>query len=161
MSGTTKDWLEYHETPVTLHSGGRSHWLVRADMIFADTELREAVLAEWSRLLGYHGGYREFVGIERGGAVWAEAMAEKTRGKYHNLSVAQLKDYGCLFRPEYNRNGEPEHPLVVVDDVATTGASLALVPNATDRLVVVNRCLDRSRQDIMAWAHIPLPVLLD
>ena len=31
-------WLEYHDEPVTLHSGGRSHWLVRGDLIFADLD---------------------------------------------------------------------------------------------------------------------------
>ncbi|MGH6690255.1 MAG: hypothetical protein ACREF4_06215 [Gammaproteobacteria bacterium] len=142
-------WLEYHIEPVTLHSGARSHWLVRSDLIFADEELREAVLQRWRQLLP---GDADLVAVPTGGVVWAEAFCER-------FSSCDYKLYP--FTPAV------AHPLwpgggrlfAVVDDVATTGASLGQLPHAQRRLVVVDRTLEAPEKEILSWARIPLPVL--
>ncbi len=154
MSGTTKDWIEYHEKPVTLHSGEDCHWLVRADLIFDDEELREAVLRKWTTKLGNSGGYREFIGIARGGIPWAHAIADRLNGRCYDMTIAELTLYGHLLHAH-----ETRHPLVVVDDVVTTGKSLGLVPHADAQLVVVSRrLLIPEGSKIHSWAHIPLPL---
>ena len=38
------DWLEYHEEPVTLHSGATSHWLVDGEKLFEDEHIRQEVM---------------------------------------------------------------------------------------------------------------------
>ena len=138
-------WLEYHEQPVQLHSGGWSHWLVRSDLIFEDEDLREAVLTKWENIVRNKISMSSrdrrglvFVGIPRGGLVWAEAIAQ--RFQYYTDKV-----------------DDPVDPIrVVVDDVFTTGASLQLAQTRDCALIVV----DRSRHNAVraAWAHIPLPL---
>jgi orotate phosphoribosyltransferase len=153
------NWLEYHKEPVTLHSGDKSRWLVRADLIYEDEELREAVLRHWVHWLGYHAGYREFLGITNGGVVWAHAIAECMNGKCYELDVPQLVLYGHLLRSGA-RDSTAQHPLVVVDDVTTTGKCLSLVPHANDYLVVVDRRLEiPGVNKVGAWAHLPLPLI--
>lgn len=132
------DWLEYHEEPVTLHSGGKSHWLVRGDLIFADLRLREAVLEYWLNVLKTWSLPFEIVSIPTGGDVWAEAL-----------------------RKRLGNTAESKVPYrVVVDDVVTTGASIS-DPTAHVRLAVV----DRRGPDcsyihyINSWARISLPCL--
>jgi hypothetical protein len=142
---TTQPWLEFHEEPVTLHSGARSHWLVRGDLIFADERLREAVLDYWGF---YIAGLRPpyfFWAIPRGGSAWAEAIAERVGGTWAN------------------RPGPASIPnnatVLAVDDVATTGRSL-LDYGASHNLIVVDR-----RQRVAGvlrtwcWASLYLPLL--
>lgn len=138
------EWLEYHDEPVKLHSGGRSHWLVRGDLIFADERLREAVLALWERCLRHAGGGSWLVlGVPRGGVPWAKALAERIGGTY------------CEPDAEVPEEGEA----VVVDDVLTTGGSLeGFRPDIPVRvsLVVVERGRARAGG---AWMRVSLPLL--
>src|SRR3990167_98648 len=73
-------WLEYHKDPVTLHSGGRSHWLVRGDLIFADENLRELVLDCWERTLETWSPPFTIVPVPTGGDVWAAALLKRLGG---------------------------------------------------------------------------------
>ena len=100
-------WLEYHEDPVLLHSGDKSHWLVRGDLIFSDKWLREAVLDYWEIKLKNFPAPFNFLGIPKGGSAWSEAIAERMGGHI-------WETIGC----------DPEGTYVIVDDVVTTGASL-------------------------------------
>ena len=124
------EWLEYHETPVELHSGGWSHWLVRGDLIYKDERVRELVLDCWTYCMGIHSPeYRDpaspraprIYGVPDGGTVWAEALA-------HRWGTEPLSAYSAA---------EDAGPTFIVDDVATTGESLAPYPEP--RLVVVRR----------------------
>ena len=108
------DWLEYHVEPVTLHSGQKSHWLVRADLIYLDINLREEVLKYWQQALD---GDHWFYGIPDGGVPWALAIAERVGGEYSD---------------------EYEPGMVIVDDVTTTGASISIGVDSK-HLVVVSR----------------------
>lgn len=138
------DWLEYHEEPVTLHSGGKSHWLVRGDLIFADPKLCEAVLGYWIDVLKTWSPPFEIVPVPRGGNIWAEILQ------------AELATQDRM-RPL--REGDTPYR-VIVDDVVTTGASIA-DPKAHIRLVVVDRRTPESTFDpyVNAWARITLPCL--
>lgn len=149
------DWLEYHKSPVTLHSGDKSHWLVRGDLIFKDVDLRVVVLRRWKALLPFCAEPRDYIGIERGGVEWAEALAEFTKGKAYAMSTPELEEWGHML------HGKPDKPLVVVDDVTTTGSSLKLVPHADNHIVVVDRRRQLLHPDdkILAWARIPLPLV--
>jgi orotate phosphoribosyltransferase len=141
------NWLEYHEEPVTLHSGGRSHWLVRGDQIFYDEKLREAVLDCWSHYIRQYRPPYFFWAIPTGGSFWAEAIAER---------------FGCSWA---NRPGPSQIPnnatTFTVDDVLTTGSSLS-DHGSTAALVVV----DRDQREmyvphVVSWAKIHLPILVE
>lgn len=135
------DWLEYHEEPVTLSSGRKSHWLVRGDIIFADENLRNLVLDVWERCLRHDRNWL-VLGVPRGGIPWAKALADRTNGTYI----------------EPNDEVPDEGPVAIVDDVLTTGNSLdRFRPDIVMRvtLVVVNRLTGRTPGG--AWAHIHLP----
>src|SRR3990172_7616643 len=69
--------LEYHDEPVTLHSGGKSHWLVRGDLLFADEQLRGLVLDYWMKVLRAWSPPFEIVSVPTGGDVWAAALVER------------------------------------------------------------------------------------
>ncbi len=137
--------LEYHEEPVTLHSGGKSHWLVRGDLIFADEQLREVILDYWIRELKLCERRAHIIGIPRGGMVWAQALAARL-----SLTWGEPDDVPY-----------PAHQLWVVDDIVTTTASIMAVPNATHRIAVVDRGVSHKAgfYRVSAWATIPLPVL--
>lgn len=140
------DIIEYHEEPVTLHSGQRSHWRINADAIFEREDLREAVLA-WAVRWAEHEhafstkgrqGFKVW-GIPQGGTSWAEALRDR-------LVSSRLDD-----------------PIrILVDDVLTTGASIArhlTVRNYDLVLVVVNRNERDPSPRVHAYWRIPLPVL--
>lgn len=117
------DLFEYHHERIQLHSGGKSHWLVRGDVLFENEELRESVLDCWERAVreyatqvGLHYSPR-FYGIPEGGICWAKAIAARMQGVYLEKYV------GGAF---------------VVDDVCTTGASLGVYEHAP-KLVAVLR----------------------
>lgn len=136
-------WLEYHTTPVPLHSGQTSHWLVRGDLIFLDPHLRSLVLDVWERCL-QHAHNPVVLGVPRGGTPWAEALAERVNGTYIEQGVSEDEE-GVSF--------------VVVDDVLTTGHSLETFrPDIPVRvsLVVVDRLTARHRPG-GAWARMYLP----
>lgn len=147
-------WLEYHEEPVTLHSGGRSHWLIDADMIFVNDDLRRAVIEYWCSVIGYKSVHNVIVAIPEGGVKWAEELAKEQNLGWTNL-VEVLRE---TWAGKYIHAGENER-LIVVDDVSTTGASLVtLLPHSDVRLCVVDRS-ERGLRSAGAWAHIPLPLL--
>ncbi len=127
-------WLEYHEVPQSLHSGGTSHWIVRGDVIFADPHLRESVLKYWIRQLSWRHdrGPLKFFGIPEGGIPWAIEIAGRMRGEF----ITEFKS-GC----------------VVVDDVTTTGNSFSRYPGSP-RLVVVSR--NSNIRVMAAWCTIEL-----
>ena len=133
------DWLEYHEKPVTLHSGGTSHWLVRGDILFANTHLREKVLDRWEYIVDLHRFQQQnllvplFYGIPTGGTCWAKAIAERTGGE------VILKYKHSLF-------------MFVVDDVMTTGASFA--PFEHDIKLVVVKRLPQLNSEVLAWMEL-------
>lgn len=129
-------WLEYHEQPVTLHSGARSHWLVRGDLIFADERLREAVLDYWVQQLRIWAP-PEIIGIPHGGTPWARALRER---------------YSF---------GRSTSTIVAVDDVVTTGRSFMDVGGYTDvRLAVFDRRVgERQSLPVRAFFVAPLPLL--
>lgn len=135
------EWLEYHKEPVTLHSGGKSHWLVRGDLIYADERLRRVVLAFWGLVLSRLGSPPTFVlGVPRGGVPWAKALAQQIGATY-------IEPDGEI--PE-------EGEVAVVDDVVTTGRSLdEFRPDIPVRvsLAVVSR---GSNSVGAAWATIHL-----
>jgi orotate phosphoribosyltransferase len=137
-------WLEYHPTPVPLHSGQTSHWLVRGDLIFLDPHLRSLVLDVWQRCLGLTPPPAPYVlGVPSGGTPWARALAERVNGTYIEPDAPV---------PE-------EGEVVVVDDVLTTGHSLeSFRPDIPIRttLVVVDRLTARHRPG-GAWARMYLP----
>lgn len=133
------NWLEYHEEPVTLHSGGKSHWLVRADLIFADEYLRREVLDYWAVVLKGWSPPFDIVSIPTGGDVWAEALKERV-GNF-------VRGAATTYR-------------VLVDDVVTTGKSM-LDLNSHIRLAVVDRrsFYNYGSLDIKSWMKINLPLL--
>ncbi len=139
------DWLEYHEEPVTLHSGATSHWLVRGDLLFADEHIREIVLNCWAFAISLHSpGLRDpcIFGIPRGGTPWAEALAKR-------LPDARLLD---------NYTTTPHDPVFLVDDVCTTGESFEAYPLGP-RLVVVRRTQRYSTVQVTArWMDVQLPI---
>ena len=137
------DWIERHKEPVQLHSGGWSHYVVRGDLLFADEELREAILLEWIAAVGHAAGMaaqgrrgHKIIGIPTGGTIWADALRARLR-------IVQ----------------DPLHdPLrIVVDDVYTTGASIAAAGPCDLALVVVSRSPDPFI-GVQPWAIIPLPM---
>ncbi len=140
------DWLEYHEEPVKLHSGGLSHWLVRGDLLFADEHIREMVLDGWQRAMLIHtpGLKRPWIyGIPNGGTSWAKALAERwgvePRSEYESPAKYIIEEDGGV--------------TFIVDDVATTGASLD--PFDEPKLVVVRR---GSVRVTARWTDMELPV---
>jgi len=133
------NWLEYHEEPVTLHSSGKSHWLVRGDLIFQDMHLRAEVLDYWLVVLR---GWRppfEILSVPTGGDSWAAAL---------RTIVPTSEEPVMAYR-------------VVVDDVVTTGASILADPSAHARLAVVDRRIGLQRRypNVNAWMHVNLPLL--
>ena len=142
IQGRVQPFIEYHEEPVRLHSGGKSHWLVRGDHIFANERLRQEVLRWWGYyVMGFRKPYF-FWAIPTGGSQWAEAIAEYAGGSWANRPG-----------PVNIRNGST---IFTVDDVLTTGASLG---GGQHPLVVVDR---RGRVEslprVCSWATIYLPV---
>jgi orotate phosphoribosyltransferase len=138
-------WLEYRIEPVTLHSGGKSHWLVRGDLIFEDKCLREAVLTHWEVYVRQTRRPYHFISIPTGGDCWAEAIAARTGGEWSILHAVR-----------HVRNQATEF---AVDDVMTTGGSLRAAPGKM-RLVVVDR-MQREMfvPNVVAWATMYLPLL--
>ena len=134
------NWLEHHKEPVTLHSGQLTHWLVRGDLLFEYEDLREEILDTWERAVRFrlnaakddHGW--EIIGVPRGGLVWADALRER------------LGDPGELINPMR----------IIVDDVCTTGGSLAEYAPYNIACVAVKR-IEVTLLDVVAWATIPLP----
>ncbi len=137
------DWLEYHEEPVTLHSGGKSHWLVRGDLIF-DSPLRDVVLDWWIERVGAHSPASHVIGVPRGGMPWAKALAERL---------------GLTWGTDDDAPYPPAPPFWVVDDVVTSGQSILAIPDAAWRLAVVDRGCIESRGRLLAWTAMPLPLL--
>lgn len=133
-----KDWLEYHEEPVRLHSGGMSHWLVRGDLIFEDERLREAVLSYWLRILRMWEPPFHILSIPTGGDCWADALRE---------CIVPLVSDEAPF-------------MVVVDDVVTTGTSMKKTV-AHQHLAVVDRRAGGTHLQplVAAWATLQLPIL--
>jgi orotate phosphoribosyltransferase len=136
-------WLTYHAEPVTLHSGGRSHYLVDGAVLFAHEPTRELVLGHWESLLvGRRSSVAVIVGVPTGGTAWAEALASRV---------------GCRAVSAGDPFDFPQRGLVVaVDDVVTTGNSLLSVPNAHRRVAVVKRTY---LNGVSAWMTINLPLL--
>lgn len=145
----TPSFLSHHDPPLTLHSGGKSSWLIDGEVIFRDERLRELVLDCWERELRrifpatkrFH-----FAGIPEGGLAWAAAIRDRfygsTRGSSTHLHVP------------------PGHTLIAVDDVLTTGASIKEVKDAKWALVVVARVPSGEHLfNTTAWAKIDLPLL--
>lgn len=141
-------WLVYHDQPIELHSGALSHWFVDGDVIFNDLELRTEVLRSWQASLDAAGyldfpdsrGPLYFTGIASGGIRWAKAIAEVIRGGVYVEEEPHAK------------------PLVVVDDVMTTGESFKPY-GLTPRLVVVDRRKpERRREHYLTgyWATLDL-----
>lgn len=135
-------WLEYHEEPVTLHSGGRSHWLVRGDLIYDDAQMRGMVLDYWMDVLKTWTPPFEIAPVPTGGDVWVKALADVWKARF----------------PDEHSTETPYR--VIVDDVVTTGISIA-DPRAHIRLAVVDRrSRDRHLQPFVnAWATMHLPLL--
>jgi len=149
-------WLQYHPEPVTLHSGGRSHWRINADAIFHDQALRASVLRAWRKVVGYQSVHNIIIAIPEGGIRWAEALASVGNLGWSSKVYVLREEWAG----KYMHPGKEER-LIVVDDVATTGASLvALVPHADVRLCVVDRS-EHGLGTVHAWAYIPLPLLED
>lgn len=138
------NWLEYHEEPVTLHSGGRSHWLVRGDLIFADEHLREAVLDFWVGCLRPLGAGRKtcILGVPRGGLQWARGLAYRI-GEY----VGPDDDVSAY------------EQVVVIDDVVTTGNSIESF--RLDIAVRVSCAVVQRGGRLVgaAWARMNLPMV--
>jgi len=137
------DWLIYHKKPITLHSGGKSHWFVDGQAIFDDPNLRESVLKCWGEaihsLVQSHEDFL-FIGVPRGGIRWAEAIAERCGGEAALPGKYQIRQHRLI---------------VAVDDVVTTGASLDSV-QADWKLAVVSRLPVWERKRLNAWAWISL-----
>ena len=132
------DWLEYHEEPVTLHSGATSHWLVRGDLMFLNEPLRNLILDFWIDEIVATFGKAHSIGIPKGGTVWADALAERL-----GLTSGGPDD-----------TPYPSSLLWVVDDVVTTGKSIMSVASASHRLAVV----DRGNNRVIPWIRMPLPM---
>ncbi len=132
------NWLEYHEEPVMLHSGSKSHWLVRADLIFADVALRTAVLDCWQRALCRWTPPFEIVSVPRGGDIWADVLRTL-------MPIVPTKDLPTM----------PHR--VIVDDVVTTGNSIS-DSKAHIRLAVVDRRDHIFDPYVNSWARIHLPL---
>jgi len=137
----TSDWLLWKPEPRKLHSGGRSHWFVDGEAMFADENIRESVLTYWQQLLGDR--KVRLVAIPTGGLAWAEALAARTGNPWGTPDNLPLGDA----------------PLIAVDDVVTTGASLRAAPYHQFALVVVARNRFVHIPHVMAWASIRLEVL--
>lgn len=156
--GEGVSWLQYHPEPVTLHSGGRSHYVVDADAIFADEELRAAVIEAWLRVIAYVAGRANIIAIPRGGLRWAEEL-QRQGGMHWRSAILEEMPNAALARLLRVDVGEGDW-LIVVDDVATTGASLRVVPEPALRLCVVDRSETKDGlAGIHHWAHIPLPLV--
>ncbi len=131
-------WLEYHQEPVQLHSGGWSHWLVRGDLMFANAPLREAVLDCWVEAIRKHDQGADELriwGVPDGGTPWAKALAKRFDGK-----------------PLLGGYVQADHPLdhtYVVDDVATTGSSLFQYNEP--KLVIIRR---GPTEVLVSWADM-------
>lgn len=148
------DWLEYHEDPVTLHSGQQSQWLVRGDLIFNDPHLRKVVLDYWQHLVGNEEPRPYwFLGVPEGGTRWAKEIAERVGGFVVKpvLPLPKLSKRGTLY---------------IVDDVVTTGSSLTEWRVNVEQvgirnfagLAVVNRMFS-GQVGLWAWLHMPLPTV--
>lgn len=139
------EWLEYHEDPITLHSGGRSHWLVRAELLYKDERVRDMIL---QRLALVVRGYPEpyiFVPVPTGGNCWAEALANHVGGFVFDSVDASRGS-----------------SIFAIDDVVTTGQSIASVASVTAcRLAVWDRRWGQNFHIENLWAAIiwPLPLL--
>lgn len=139
------DWLEYHKEPVTLHSGGKSHWLVRGDKMFADERVRKAVLYYWEESVRSYRRPYHFVSIPTGGDRWAEAIAERLSGEWSQLNaVRHVRHHATMF---------------TVDDVLTTGASLSAIGSRMQLVVVDRMQRERHVPNVIAWATMHLPLL--
>src|SRR3972149_2761851 len=104
------DWLLWKPEPRRLHSGAKSHWFVDGEAMFADEHIRESVLTYWQKVLGDRRA--RLVAIPTGGNAWAEALAERTGNRW---GTPQMLPTG-------------QEPIVAIDDVVTTGASLRGAP---------------------------------
>jgi len=133
------DWLIYHEEPITLHSGGKSHWFVDGQRIFNDPHLRESVLACWERYIFYP-ALTHLIAIPRGGISWAKAFADRIGATWG------LPDDVIPGNPRY---------VYAVDDVMTTGASLKSV-KCNGSFVVIARRGVFFKPEMIAWAWIDL-----
>lgn len=148
------EWLQYRDRTFKLHSGAESHWFVDADLLWEDSDVREAVLACWQRnLIGlpYWADHYAFGGVPFGGHRWARAMQQRTPDS-KLVSLTGNEPLGGRDR------GKGEYR-VLVDDVATTGASLALNDmTISKRLVVVvrNPLLKELRNLVTAWMWVEL-----
>jgi len=153
------EWLIYHKEPITLHSGGKSHWFVDGQAIFDDEHLREAVLDFWEGALKppLCMIYNEpcIVGVPTGGVVWAQALAE--RMGWPVFEVLEIGKAGGVAAWSERRF------TVLVDDVMTTGASL--LPHIHNELglrkfAVVGRgdwiYRNKRPRDVTAWVWIDL-----
>ena len=132
-------FLRFSEEPFTLHSGRQSHFLIDAGLLFACEPLRQMVLDCWlseCQSLKQHERVQVY-GIPTGGVQWAAALAARIGAKL------------CLER----QNLDLVYPVIAVDDVVTTGASLGAIP-ATKRLAVVDR--GHNSRIFCVW-RMPLP----
>ena len=140
--------LTYAEPPFALHSGSRSHWFVDGEAIFLDKRLRELVLDCWEnelRRIFPATGLFHFIGVPRGGTLWAEAIACRM---------------GCSWDSPQASSIPEGRTVVAVDDVLTTGASIKEVEDAQWALVVVARVPAGTYfPSTTAWAKIDLPLL--
>lgn len=138
--------LYYHERPITLHSGGKSHWFVNADEMFQHEPLRREVLRIWIRSLTDSEGKYQFEAVPSGGILWTEAIHDEIPG-----SIIRLLNSEC--QQGYQR--------VVVDDVVTTGQSIMDVNEMrlVRRLAVVIRnrpAFEWFHNHITFWQYIKL-----
>ena len=134
---TLSGWLRWSPNLITLHSGSKSHWFVDGAAMFNDEHIRESVLDYWQEKLGDR--KVRLVAIPTGGIVWAEALAERTGNAWGTP----------------DRLPAGQEPIVVIDDVVTTGASLRVVPYKFALVVVVrNRYVHVPR--VITWASIKL-----
>ena len=140
-------WLQYHDPPVRLHAGGTSHWLIDCAELWADGDLRDVIVAHLRHKLdALYPGPASLVAIPRGGICWAQAIA-RAGDEVYSIEGWQAAPLGSL-------------PAVLVDDVYTTGASIAAARvqfGPVPALVVVNRASFNPLWDVWAWAYIPLP----
>lgn len=152
------DWLQYHEEPVILSSGLRSHWMMRGDLIFQDEKLREIVLGVWERALRHYPRPLNFIGVPTGGIPWAEAIAERTQG-------FPLKSVNEAIQIEKERKGDGLLPgsNIIVEDVITTGGNVMklLVQTAPLEMVATICVVARTPgiPTLISWwcqLHLPL-----
>ena len=140
----SKGWLEFHNPPITLHSGGKSSWKVDAHQLYLNPAIRESVFESWARYLhALRINDFSLVGIERGGIEWADGFSRYTLGS--NKDRPSISD---------------KTRIIIVDDVYTTGASLRkqrdLFSTNSIALVVVDRSKNGIWRDLPAHAWMSL-----